>query len=277
MFNNKIKLKIVISTVFVVVAMNSFISCNNKNVKREGMKIEENEDYKKIDAVMQLMSETFKEQISIDDKEAFLQDLQYVLKIEKTYSSEEEDLYTLVDKKNTIPPTFAPHNIVKIKTNDAYVCNKDNLSLRKEAEEALREMGIAAKQDGIRLSVSSSYRSYDYQDKTFKYWCSIDGEDEAERYSARPGTSQHQLGTAVDFGIIDDSFAETNQSKWLLNNAYKYGWSLSFPKGYEEVTGYKWESWHYRFIGKEACLFQKKWFNDIQQFMLEFINIWKTI
>ena len=101
------------------------------------------------------------------------------------------------------------------------------------------------------------------------------GEKEAERFSARAGTSQHQLGTVVDFGSISDEFAQTRAGKWMLQNAAKYGWSLSFPKGYESVTGYVWESWHYRYIGTGACAFQQRWFNDIQQYMLEFIDAWK--
>ena len=74
------------------------------------------------------------------------------------------------------------------------------------------------------LDVSSTYRSYATQERTFNYWVSVDGLEEAERESARPGTSQHQLGVAIDFGNIEDSFALTESSKWLVQNAAKYGW-----------------------------------------------------
>ena len=102
-------------------------------------------------------------------------------------------------------------------------------------------MAKAALNDGIKLLVSSTYRSYSYQEKLFAKWVAIDGLEEAERESARPGTSQHQLGVAIDFGSITDDFAETYMGKWVYENAAKYGWSLSFPKGYEDITGYRWE------------------------------------
>ena len=99
--------------------------------------------------------------------------------------------------------------------------------------------------------------------------------EEAERESARPGTSQHQLGSAIDFGSITDDFDETTMGKWLYANASKYGWSLSFPKNYEDITGYRWECWHFRYIGVPACQMQRKWFGNVQQYMLEFIDLWK--
>jgi D-alanyl-D-alanine carboxypeptidase len=80
---------------------------------------------------------------------------------------------------------------------------------------------------------------------------------------------------ALDFAPVDDDFDKTPGGKWVYENAAKYGWSLSFPKGYEDVTGYRWECWHFRYIGVEACNFQKKWFGDVQQFMIEFINCWE--
>ena len=81
----------------------------------------------------------------------------------------------------------------------------------------------------------------------------------------------------MDFGSITDEFAQTKQGRWLSANAGTYGWSLSFPDGYEDVTGYRWECWHYRYIGVEAVEFQRKWFSDVQQFMLEFIHAWRTV
>ena len=105
----------------------------------------------------------------------------------------------------------------------------------------------------------------------------VDGIEEAERESARAGTSQHQAGCAIDFGNIEDSFINTKEGLWLSENAHKYGWSLSFPKGYEDVTGYRWECWHYRYLGKTFLEIQQKWFNNIQQFALEFFDIWKNL
>ena len=203
------------------------------------------------------------------DAVSFLAELKQVLAAEK------ENLLVLVDKQHLLPDGYTPQNLVTLHIGRAYIINRKDLSLTKTAEQALQEMALAAKQDGITLLVSSSYRSYTYQKNLFDRYVRESGEKEAERFSARAGTSQHQLGTVIDLGSISDDFAQTRAGKWVLHNASKYGWSLSFPKGYEAVTGYIWESWHYRYIGTEACAFQKKWFGDIQQYMLEFIDEWK--
>ena len=203
------------------------------------------------------------------ERTAFLAELQHVLAAEK------ENLLILVDKKHFLPEGYIPPQLIKLTGDRAYRINRKDLSLTKTAENALQQMALAAKQDGVTLLVSSSYRPYAYQKMLFERYVRESGEKEAERFSARPGTSQHQLGTAIDFGSITDEFAQTRAGKWMVQNASKYGWSLSFPKGYESVTGYVWESWHYRYIGTEACAFQQRWFNDIQQYMLEFIDAWK--
>jgi len=231
-------------------------------------------DLKKIDQVFSQMSDRARKEIIISDKVQFYKDLMIVLEAEKNYRRDDLPLYYLVDKKHSIGE-YAPKELVKLEKNDFYAINRNDLSLRPEAEAALRVMSKAALQDGIRLLVSSTYRSYAYQEKVFAKWVAIDGLEEAERESARPGTSQHQLGVAVDFGSITDDFAETAMGKWVYKNAAKYGWSLSFPKGYEDITGYRWECWHFRYIGVPACQMQKKWFCDIQQYMLEFIDLWK--
>ena len=127
------------------------------------------------------------------------------------------------------------------------------------------------------MVASSTYRSYDYQKTVYERNVRQMGKEAADRESAAPGTSQHQLGTVVDFGSITDEFIETPAGQWLDKNASDYGWSLSFPQGYEDVTGYRWECWHYRYIGTEATAFQKKWFSNIQQFMMEFIHAWKSV
>ncbi len=199
----------------------------------------------------------------------FLQDLERVLQ------SERNNLLVLVDKRHPLPEDYKPDNLHPLSRKRAYALNRNDLSLTNDAEAALQRMAQAARKEGITLLVSSSYRSYLYQKNLFNRYVRESGEKEAERFSARPGTSQHQLGTVIDFGSITDAFADTTAGKWIYRHGSEYGWSLSFPKGYEAVTGYIWESWHYRYIGKEACAFQKKWFGDIQQYMLEFIDAWK--
>jgi D-alanyl-D-alanine carboxypeptidase len=98
------------------------------------------------------------------------------------------------------------------------------------------------------------------------------GQQAADRESARPGHSQHQLGLVIDFGSITDAFARTPEGIWLSANASRFGWSLSYPEGYEDVTGYRWESWHYRYVGRELAEFIDNYFNGIQQYALRFIH-----
>ena len=232
----------------------------------------------KFSRVFQKMSSRAKEAICVteENKTEFIKDLYAILEEEKTFRADDKSLFFLIDKKHTASSSYAPKDLVSLKKNSLFDLNKDGMEIRKEAYSALNEMAQAALNDGIRLLVSSAYRSYSYQENLFNYWVSVDGLEEAERESARPGTSQHQLGTAVDFGSISDDFDKTQMGQWIYKNAADYGWSLSFPKGYEDVTGYRWECWHFRYIGKNACLFQQKWFGGIQQFMLEFIDCWKN-
>lgn len=234
-------------------------------------------DLKKVDSVLAKMSPRAQKELNIQDKVQFLKDLNIVLQAEKNYRSDDLGLYYLIDKKHTVSSSYVPKDLVHLEKNSLYSINRNDLSLRPDVEKALQVMSKAALADGIRLLVSSTYRSYSYQEKLFAHWVAVDGLEEAERESARPGTSQHQLVSAIDFGSITDDFDETPMGKWVYKNAAKYGWSLSFPKNYEDITGYRWECWHFRYIGVPACQMQKKWFCDVQQYMLEFIDLWKQM
>lgn len=198
----------------------------------------------------------------------------FVPALEQLVANDTENLFILVDKKNRLPEEFVPPDLVPVVAGSSYIPNRAGLSLRKGTEAALERMAAAALGDGIKLVVSSTYRSWKYQEGLYDRNVRQLGKDVADRESAPPGASQHQLGTVVDFGSITDDFAETAAGKWLAENAARFGWSLSFPDGYESVTGYRWECWHYRYIGTEATAFQKEWFNDIQQYLLEFIHAW---
>ena len=181
----------------------------------------------------------------------------------------------LVDKQHPLPAGYAPPDLVSL--NDyAFSVSRKDLRLRKAVIGAVEELNAAAKKDGVTLVFSSSYRSFEYQDGLFKRYAAQHGEAEASRFSARPGMSQHQLGTAIDFGSIDDSFAQTKAGLWMAANAYRYGFSLSYPRGMEPVTGYIWESWHYRYITKPAALLERDYFGGVQQYLIEFISAYRA-
>ncbi|MTI94258.1 MAG: hypothetical protein FH749_02050 [Firmicutes bacterium] len=132
-----------------------------------------------------------------------------------------------------------------------------NRQVRMEVLEHLEQMWEAAQVDGVTLLVNSAYRSYQTQVNLFTNYARQHGEEAANRFSARPGQSEHQLGTAVDFGGTDRDFsagfADTEPGQWLLANAHRFGFALSYPEGSEDVSGYIYEPWHYRYIGVEAA------------------------
>ncbi|MFA7627914.1 MAG: M15 family metallopeptidase [Candidatus Dojkabacteria bacterium] len=170
------------------------------------------------------------------------------------------DLLVLVNKEYQLPSTYAPTDLVSICSNvtNLRCVNNTNFLIRNILISDLQEMVNAATQDGIDLSIRSAYRSHATQQSTYNYWLSVNGGNVGvtDQISARPGHSQHQLGTTLDFSSaeINDglggTFASTQASKWLINNAWKYGFVIGYPAGYESVTGYMYESWHYRYIGK---------------------------
>lgn len=182
------------------------------------------------------------------------------------------DLFRRADKQRPLGESYVPADLVGLDDKGLAVSRKGH-SLRKAAYGALAAMSEAAKKDGVSLLVSSSYRSYAYQQEVFARNAREDGgEAAAERVSARPGYSQHQLGTSIDFGTIDDSFADTKAGRWLMANARRFGYSLSYPKGLEPVTGYRWECWHYRYIGASAVTLQEEFFGDVQQYLMVFLE-----
>ena len=183
-------------------------------------------------------------------------------------------LRALVDKQHSLPPRYAPSDLVTL-TEGSYRVSRAGLTLRKAAAVSLSEMAAGARGSGITLVASSAYRSYDYQVEVYNRNVREMGQEAADRESARPGHSQHQTGLVVDFGSIDDSFAQTAAGRWMTANASRFGWSLSYPDGYEAVTGYRWESWHYRYVGRELAAFIDTYFEGIQQYALRFIHEWE--
>ena len=100
-----------------------------------------------------------------------------------------------------------------------------------------------------KLSIRSGFRSYSTQNTLYNNYVKRDGKSAADRYSARPGYSEHQSGLAADLNVVSDTYGDTDSGKWLANNCWKYGFILRYPKGKESQTGYMYESWHFRYIG----------------------------
>lgn len=279
--HKQIKKSLLLFSVLLLVNFTACTKSDSKSKQKESasaaqsnLQPELNPEIEKLNRVLLSMSDRCKAAIPNGDPEEFLADLHRVLEVEKNFRTDDLSLYYLIDKKHAVGSDYVPRDLVPVKGNELWNVSRNDLSLRPEAYAALEDLSRAALNDGIKLLVSSTYRSYQYQEGLFNRYVKQDGLELAERYSARPGTSQHQLGVAVDFGSITDDWGDTKMGKWVYDHAADFGWSLSFPQGYEDVTGYMWECWHFRYIGKEACRFQKKWFGNIQQFMLEFLDAW---
>lgn len=174
------------------------------------------------------------------------------IKLTKRYG---DDLLVLVNKEYRLPETFVPSDLVK--ASQAGIRRGENYYIRSILINDLRDLVNQSKADGVDLSIRSGYRSFADQLYTYNFWLRANDniEDEADKVSARAGHSQHQLGTAIDFSSAEiqdglgGQFSGTNAAKWLEDNAWKYGFISSFPKGYESTTGFNYESWHYRYIG----------------------------
>ncbi len=168
-------------------------------------------------------------------------------------------LLTIVDKEHGLPPAYVPPNLGEIPP-EWMAPGFPNRLLRKEAAEALVVMLRAARAEGHELRVRSAYRSYEEQATTFQYWIDQLGEEEARRVSAPPGHSEHQLGTTVDLTSasvgwqLEQPFGQTPEGQWLAAHAHEYGFPLSYPQGAEEITGYTYEPWHFRYIGQDQAV-----------------------
>lgn len=163
--------------------------------------------------------------------------------------SNQEDLLILVNKYHSLKNNYIPSDLETL--NSKY----GNGQLRHDAKVAFEEMCDAAKKDNITLYGGSGYRSYSYQQNLYDRYVLLDGKSIADTYSARAGHSEHQTGLAMDIMGGNWQYISANDKEyhWLIENSYKYGFILRYPKGKEEVTGYMYEEWHYRYLGKETA------------------------
>ncbi len=169
-------------------------------------------------------------------------------------SNELNKITILVNKYTYLPEDYVPNNLTKVSN----LFSTSTRELVYEAKEAFEKMAAQAQEDGYTIRVISAYRSYHYQKGLYDNYVSRDGIDIADTYSARPGYSEHQTGLVVDIdnGKLDfNHFEETEEFHWMENNAYLYGFILRYPKGKEDITGYDYEAWHYRYVGKEIASF----------------------
>lgn len=166
------------------------------------------------------------------------------------------DITLMVNKSLKLPDGYAPEDLVEPRVAFIFQEKVEKRLMRKEAAEALEKMFAGAKKDGIHLAGVSGYRSYETQAGLFNYYVKTQGEETARKYSAEPGHSEHQTGLAMDISgstgacAADDCFAGTPEAEWLADHSAEYGFIIRYPKGKEEITGYAYEPWHLRYVGK---------------------------
>ncbi len=190
--------------------------------------------------------------------------------------------YYPVDKQHALSSKYIPQKLVSISVRGSGL-------ITKETNIALQKLFEAAEKKGVKPKINSAYRSYQTQVNTFNYWVNkeigrgksrIEAEKAANEYSARPGHSEHQLGTTVDIGAYDspafDKKANANKSVWnfLKTHAHKYGFVISYPENSKSRTGYIYEPWHIRFIGKDLAneLYKEGYLEGKGDYVNEFLH-----
>lgn len=167
------------------------------------------------------------------------------------------DIDTLVNKNIRLKKEYVPNDLELLDIK--YAC-KDKY-LRKEAKIFFEKMAEDAKKDGLNIVATSTYRSYDYQEKLYNNYCLNKGIYYADMASARAGHSEHQTGLAVDVAdssLDYDNFEDTKEFIWMNKNSYKYGFILRYPKAKFHITGFKYEPWNYRYVGTKLSYYLYK-------------------
>ena len=155
-------------------------------------------------------------------------------------------LLVLCNKYHQLAANYVPPDLVAV----------PNGQLRSVAATAYNKMAADMKAAGVPITISSPYRSFATQTWLYNGYVAQDGQAKADTYSARPGFSEHQTGLAFDISHSGD-FSATKQFAWLVDNAYKYGFILRYPKGCDAITGYEFEPWHWRYVGVDVATFMR--------------------
>ena len=168
------------------------------------------------------------------------------------------DYTILVNKENLLPSDYVPEDLVEIHEPTGSKLDKTYVNrLNREVYSAFKDMQKGALKEGYEIFVDSSYRSYEYQERVFNKVVLEKGVEHAQRFVATPGGSEHQTGLAIDIifrrnnKMIEEQTEEDPEIKWLFMHAHQYGFILRYPKGKEEITGFNFEPWHFRYVGKK--------------------------
>ncbi len=167
-----------------------------------------------------------------------------------------DEYLVLINRTHTVGSDYVPADLVvpKYYADRSY---EGYRKMRQVAADAYDKLVEGAKAAGYDIRLTSAYRSYYAQETLYNNYVAKDGQAAADRYSARPGTSEHQSGLTADVSAasvnwrLTQDFANTNEGKWLAEHAHEYGFIIRFPEGKEDITGYMYEPWHIRYVGLE--------------------------
>jgi len=174
---------------------------------------------------------------------------------------DKDDPYlVLVNKDNRVSEDYKPDTLVEL-DESLRAANRDPVSQKLEPEtaEAFEALVESASEENLTIKLTSGYRSYAIQEKLYNYYLVDKGEEWTKMYSAPPGASEHHTGLAADVScasisyILDEAFADTDEGVWLAEHAHEYGFIIRYQEGNEDITGYAYEPWHIRYVGKEAA------------------------
>lgn len=169
---------------------------------------------------------------------------------------DKNNLLILVNKKHGVSEEFYPSNMVTVSKTYA---TKSDIKLKKSAYSAYKNMSAAAKKNGKYFYITSGFRSYTYQENLYAGYISQYGKSYTNKISAYPGRSEHHTGLAIDVTsasagwTLSQNFANTSEGKWIKSNAHKYGFIVRYEKNKTSITGYSYEPWHLRYVGKDAA------------------------
>ncbi|MGZ9585512.1 M15 family metallopeptidase [Paenibacillus marinisediminis] len=168
-------------------------------------------------------------------------------------------IYVVVNKERFLPEGYEPPDLVEPQVKFSFEEPHEKRHMRKEAADALEQLFAQAKEDGIELNAVSGYRSEKRQTSLYSHYVETQGEEYANRVSAKPGTSEHQTGLTIDVSSpsvnneLEQVFGDSEEGKWLAEHAHDSGFIIRYPKDGEEITGYMYEPWHIRYVGVDAA------------------------
>jgi LAS superfamily LD-carboxypeptidase LdcB len=248
------KFKLIIILLFIIIIFFLVTKFATKKVPKMN-------DGDQIESILENKTKKAGEVVNLEEKAPTKTEIKKAIKVKPFIcplpQKEYEDMIFLnIGQETNLPDTtYIPKNLVKLEIESS----TKNICLIKEAKEAFDLMVKEIKKDGLTIKASSGFRSYEYQ-KILLENAIKNGSEDANVSIAKAGYSEHQLGTAIDitslsinYDSASGNFYKTKESDWLKKNAYLYGFIQSYPLGKEDITGYKSEPWHYRYVGIEKA------------------------